>query len=336
VSSSDPGQRARLNAAKLAALVRPHLGNEPPEPVQAPFGAGLLAGPAAWALLDGSPLVAFGPALVWADRQGATELNLLAEADTGVLARRAACFADPPRAWRVDGTELVPAAADPVPVAAPAEPAPDLAGLLVDAGLEVLVEDGTVRGEVAGLEVARIVHHRSSSGVPLDAPLLEVGVGQADRELTSMLHGALTPTDQLARVVDIVRQHRRPGAERHPLNQLVPDRWLRSRLIAHPERLGLATLRPIETAVPRPNLREPGAAAAIGTTAEGETVVVVCSVGVLLDLVPQAADTRQAAAPGARLVLVVPERDAHPVTRTLAARLVDPAEVVALPGDWRE
>jgi hypothetical protein len=147
----------------------------------------------------------------------------------------------------------------------PAEPAPHLAELLVDAGLEVLVEGGVVRGELNGLEVARVVHGASSSGVPLEEPLLEVGVGQADRELTAMLHGTLAPTEQLARVIELVSAHRRPGAPPHPLNQLVPERWLRARLVAHPERIGLEALRPVETALPRPNLRDRGVAAALGT-----------------------------------------------------------------------
>jgi hypothetical protein len=34
-------------------------------------------------------------------------------------------------------------------------------------------------------------------------------------------------------------------------------------------------------------------------------------------------------------LLVVPERDDHPATRALAQRLRNPAEVVALSGDWR-
>jgi hypothetical protein len=51
-------------------------------------------------------------------------------------------------------------------------------------------------------------------------------------------------------------------------------------------------------------------------------------VGIDLDLVPTAADVRLAAGlPGARLVLAVPERDDHPVTRALAAMLTEPAEV---------
>ncbi len=75
--------------------------------------------------------------------------------------------------------------------------------------------------------------------------------------------------------------------------------------------------------------------AAVGVDEAGRAIVVVTSTGIDLDLVPTAADLRSAHAPSARLVLVMPERDAHPVTRALASALVDPAEVVALPGDWR-
>jgi hypothetical protein len=69
--------------------------------------------------------------------------------------------------------------------------------------------------------------------------------------------------------------------------------------------------------------------------ATGPDAVLVCSVGVDLDLVPAAAEARLALASDARLLLVVPERDDHPVTRALAARLKQPAEVVAVSGDWR-
>jgi len=150
-----------------------------------------------------------------------------------------------------------------------------------------------------------------------------------------MLHGSLAPVDQLARVAEIVRAHRRPGAERHPLNQLAPERWLRAQLVAEPAPLGLTRLWPIAPAVPRANLRDTAVAMAQGETASGEVVVVACSVGVDLDLVPAAADARLSAAPGADLMLVVPERDAHPVTRQLAERLVRPAEVVTVRDDWR-
>jgi hypothetical protein len=292
-------------------------------------------GPVGWLLLDPDPVRSFGSAMVWAARRGIETLHVLAERDSGVLARRATCFAPAPLVWSVVGTTLVPAVADPVPGPQPAPSAPELAGLLVDTDLEVVVEDGIVRGEINGLEVARIVHGHTTVGEPIDEPLLEVGVGQADRELTGMLHGSLSPVEQLARVADIVRSHRRPGAQTHPLNQLVPERWLRARLVAAPEHIGLDHLRAAQPTIPRANLRERGIAVALGD-AGGEPVVVACSVGVDLDLVPAAADARLALAPGARLLLVVPARDAHPVTIDLAARLVTPAQVVPIKDDWRQ
>ena len=168
----------------------------------------------------------------------------------------------------------------------------------MDTDLEVVVEDGIVRGEVLGLEVARIVHGTTTSGTPIDEPVLEVGVGQADREMTALVHAGLPPIEQLARVRDIVLEHRRPDAERHPLNQLAPERWLRARLVRDPGRIGLSELHPAPPAVPRPNLRDPAIAVARGRDASGGDVIVACSVGVHLDLVPAAADARAALAPG--------------------------------------
>jgi hypothetical protein len=323
--------RAALLAAKLRALV------DAPgaQPAVFPGGAALVAGPRAWLLLDATPLRALGPALVWADRRGATDVTLVVDTEAALVARRASLFASPPTVLAVEGTTVVPAEPAPPPAHPDAPSAPALAELLVDADLEVVVEDGVVRGEVRGLEVARIVHGTTTSGTPIDEPTLEVGVGEADREMTALVHAGLPPFAQLARVRDIVLAHRRPDAERHPLNQLAPERWLRSTLIRDPGRIGLADLRPAPPAVPRPNLRDPAVAIAAGHDDAGEPVIVACSVGVLLDLVPAAADARAALAPDARLLLAVPERDAHPVTEALAARLLHPAELVAVADDWR-
>ena len=176
-----------------------------------------LAGPGstAWVLADDVPERTLGPALVWADREHVEELHIVVDgpADAAAtVARQAGLFAPPaPQVWIVAGTTLVPAAAAP-PVRQPDAPAPpELVDLLMDAGVEIVAEGGLVRGEVNGLEVARIVHGTTTSGVPIAEPQLEVGVGKADRELTAMVHGGLAPVDQLSRVVDIVREHRRPG-----------------------------------------------------------------------------------------------------------------------------
>ena len=150
-----------------------------------------------------------------------------------------------------------------------------------------------------------------------------------------MMFAEMGEADSLARAVDIVRGYRHAGAERHPLNQLVPERWLRAVVVAHPELVGAAELRAVGSAVPRPNLTADGVATAVGTDQAGDPVVVVCSTGVNLDLVPAAADDRLTHCPDARLVLAVPERDAVPITTDLAVLLSDPAEVVAVTGDWR-
>jgi hypothetical protein len=86
---------------------------------------------------------------------------------------------------------------------------------------------------------------------------------------------------------------------------------------------------------PRANLTDRDIAIGAGATGDGAPAVVACSVGIALDLVPTAADAREAIDPSARLLLALPERDDHPGTRRLAARLRSPAEVAPVPGDWR-
>jgi hypothetical protein len=341
--------RAALQAVKLEALVLSRWGRVDRRRETFPRGAALAGedGRTIWVYVAEDPARGLGAALAWADRRGlgeaaGSELHLMVDEEAGVLARRAGQFTSPDiSVWSIVGASLVPAEPAPAPAPAPAHPPQgpppqDLVDLLLDTGVEVVVEGGVVRGEVNGLEVARIVHGETTAGVPLDRPLLEVGVGAADRELTAMVHGELTPREQLARVAAIVRDHRRPGTPRHPLNELVPERWLRAVLCRDPASIGLAELRAAEGARPRPNLRERGIAVAVGTAAGGGApVVVVCSVGVDLDLVPAAADARLAADPDAELWLVVPERDDHPITRRLAGRLRSPARIVPVPGDWR-
>ncbi|HEX6417411.1 MAG TPA: hypothetical protein VFZ77_02915 [Acidimicrobiales bacterium] len=341
----DVERRTALNGARLAGLVAGRWGAADRQRGALGATATLLDPPAAggtrragWVLPDGPAARALGPALVWADRHGVADLHVLAEpgaSEAGTLARQASLFADGPTVWAVEGTTLAPAAPVPAPrpVAPPAPP--ELVDLLIDAGLEIVAEGGMLRGEVNGLEVARIVQDETTAGVLIDEPQIEVGVGKADRELTAMVHGGMAPVAQIERVAAIVRRHRRPGAPRHPLNQLVPDRWLRAVLCRAPHLVGLASLRPAEGPRPRPDLSERDIAVAAGRAPDGSPAVVACSVGVAADLVPVAADARATIDPAARLLLAVPERDDHPATRRLTARLRAPAEVVPVPGDWR-
>lgn len=280
-----------------------------------------------WGWAYPSEQAGLGGVLAWADRHDVASLFVLADVSPdgrpGLLARQAQWFARPEiEVYELDrsNASAVPADAADLPVSPPVDLAGELAAVLAAAGLEIVVEGGVVRGEVAGLEVARIV----------DGSVLEVGVGAADRELTAMLHGGLTPDDQVARAADIVREHRVLDAARHPLNQLVRERWLRSSVCRTPETIGLRSLRPADTPWPRLNLVDRGVAAALGETAAGAPVVVACSIGIDLELVPRAADIRAALDPSAELWLVVPERDDHPLTGRLAAQLHNPARVVTV------
>ncbi|HEU5149264.1 MAG TPA: hypothetical protein VFU19_02135 [Iamia sp.] len=324
-----PDQLAALNAAKLKALTRGRVGDDA-APGALPGGAGMVDGTTAWVLLGPDADRSLGAALAWARRREADDLHVVVDDPdaAGLLARRAALLAPAPTIWRADGTDLVPAPPAPVPALLPAPEAADLRSLLREAGLDVVEEDGATLGELLGLEVARITEGD-------DGPVLEVGVGRFDRELTEMAHADLAPADRLHRAVDIVAGYRRPGAPPHPLNQLVPERWMRSALVAEPDRIDVAALRPVPSAVGRTNLKDTGVATAVGLDRAGEAVVVTCSTGVDLELVPAAADDRAARAPGARLLIAVPARDALPLTQALAARLAPPAEVVPLDGEWR-
>jgi hypothetical protein len=203
-----------------------------------------------------------------------------------------------------------------------------LADELLAAGAEPVVEHGVLRGEVLGLEVARVV-------VDGEGAYIEVGVGKHDRHAQRLVHGDEPTADALARAVATVAAHRRSDAPRHPLNRLAPERWLRARVVAEPALVGAAHLAPVPSPVDRDDLRQPAPAPAAGSDVEGRPLLIVCSTGVDVDLVPVAVDARLADGRDPRLVLVVPERDDHPLLRALAAALREPAEVMTVPDDWR-
>jgi hypothetical protein len=268
-----------------------------------------------------------------AERFGATELHVITEVaeHASRLARRGACFARPPGIWVVADDEL--RSADPAAPAIDAAPPPEAElyrPVLAQAGLDVVVEGGHLIGELRGLEVARVVVDDDGSA------RVEAGVGRFDREVGAMMFKELAESDALARTVELVGALRRPGAERHPLNTLVPERWLRHAVVRRPELVGAAWLRPVGSAEPRRNLRDVAVASAVGIGQDGEPLVVTCSTGVDLELVPSAADDRLTHEPDARLVLAVPARDAMPITTDLAQHLVRPAEVVGVDEGWQD
>jgi hypothetical protein len=293
------------------------------------FGAGAagVSGDAAWVLLEDRPAHGLGAALAWAEREDVTAVNVLAESGSGVLARRAAYFADAPTVWSVTGRDVAPASAEEFPP--PVDPPPELdtwRARIEEAGATAVLEHGVLTGEVLGLEVCRLTVDPDTGD-----QRLEVGVGAHDREAFLLIHGGVPPAGALIDVVRKVDAVRRTTEPPHALRRLAGERLLRERLLDDPSLVGAVALEAAPPPVPRANVKDPTPCVATGIDRSGRPLVVVCSVGIDLDVVPFAADARAALGdPEARLAIAVPERDAHVVTHRLADRLVVPAQVVPL------
>ncbi len=341
-ASTDDDRRSRLIGIKLRALVGDHLGRPvDAEPEAFPKGAALLHDGAAWVLVDGPAARSLGAALAWSVRRGATALQLVAEHDTGLLARRAQRLAFPVTVWYPQDRMLLPVVPEPLvepPAALPEHL--ELVGVIEAAGATANVEHGVVVGEVRGLEVCRVVDqptvgHFAELGdidiaPPADAAaddgvLLEVGVGANDREAFRLLHGDIPTVEALAAVVDSVLAHRSPDAPQHPLNRLGQERYLRWRLEQDPELVDMAAVSPAQPPQPRPNLKDPIPCVARAVGADGRETTVVCSVGVDVDLVGFVADVQEMA--DTPVVVALRERDAVRITRELLALLATPPSV---------
>lgn len=321
-TSDDGGRRSRLRSLKLVALVGEHVGTKvDASPGTFPPGAAAMVGDDAWVLVEDDPERGLGPALAWALRHGAVRLHLLAARDTGLLARRAAAVTLPVDVWHVEDRMLLPAVAE--PAAPPPEPAPahlELVPVIEAGGATPNVEHGVVTGEVRGLEVCRVVDDPYTGAVRL-----EVGVGAHDREAFAIVHGDVPTVEALAGVVAAVAEHRRPDGPPHPLNRLGAERLLRWRLQEDPSLLGLAAVDPIQPPVRRPSIKDRAACSALGRRDDGSEVVVVCTSGGDLDVIPYAIDARLHQPGVDEVVVVGDERDLLPITADLAALAVQPS-----------
>jgi hypothetical protein len=341
VSLSD-GRRQALLEVKLRALIHGQWPGaaDPAAPVAAfPGGAALLGepsvapGPTAWVLAGEPSVRSLGGALAWARRRGAGAVHLLVDTDedtAGVLARRAGEFAVPITVWRVAGRDL--SRTEPTPLPNPPllpAGAAAWADVLWAHGADPVVEHGLLTGEILGLEVARIV-------VAAGGAHLEVGVGSQDRRAQLLLRPDRDPVAALDDAVAAVREWRSAAAAPHPAGALASERWLRAVLVIRPDLVGAAHLAPVPPPLPRGDLRLPSPAPAAGVDLDDQPLLVVCSTGIDLDLVPTAADARLAdGRDGVRLVLAVPPGDDHPVNRDMAAALRRPAELVTVPAGWK-
>jgi len=337
----DPERRSALRGAKLRALVTEAGSDLAPD--LATDGDHLFDGTRLWTLAsDDAPETVLGTAVLRAGRHGTPDvpvpISLLVDdpVAASTVARRAEVVDVPPAVFHVEGRRLVVAEPTGGPVVPVEVPAPDgFDDLCRGVGVEPLLEHGTWRGEVLGLEVVRVVPAGESdpdAGVG-GRPVVRVGVGRFDREAGAMMQGDRSDSEVLAAAADLVRAQRRPGAGAHPLATLARERWLRRDLCAAPDVGGRVDLTPTDPADERPNLRDPSPAPAVGTGPDGERVLVVCSVGVDPRLLGAACELVLRERPD-RVVVALPARDVLPSVERALARLRVPTTVVGVPCGW--
>lgn len=327
-----PVENPALVEARLRALARNATGDELTH-VESTVGAGLAApddeGVTAYFYVDDDPR-AVGSAVLWAASRKADRVEILAASGATHLARRAGHLSGGSEGpsigvWAVDGAEASPVSSE--PVAAPPELPADhwaLAGLISEAGARPIDDHGLLIAEIAGLEIGRVVDGP-------DGPSIDLGVGQADRELNQLVHRDADPIEGLRRVINAVVVHRRAG-DHHPLARLARERWLRSIVLDDPSSIGAATLDPLVPLRPRASLipNEPSAAA--GRSLDDQPIVVVAMAGIDLDLIPEAADYRDRWDGSAEIVLIMPERDL--VLSTKLMTRVPRARAIAVDPPW--
>lgn len=326
----DPARQAALEQARAVGLLRTCFDVEPSSAhIEAlPFGVTARSGARGWIVSRSDDHAVLGGVLLWVDRHGPTEVDLVVDHHAGIHARRAEVVAPEIRVWRTEADRVVEAEVEPLAEPEPPPPGTErLEALLSEAGLEVVCEAGVVRGELAGLEVARLTDGP-------DGPRVEVGVGRFDREAGALLHPGRDALTALHDVIAQIEPHRREGAVGHPVNRLARERWLRATITADPTVLDLDDAVPIEPVPPRQSIREPGPASLLGRAGEAR-ILVVCSVGVDLGLVPEIADLHRRHEPdGIRVVL--PDRDRLPAPEQLLARMPVPTVVCSVPVPWSE
>lgn len=330
-STGDRERRASLLSVKLRALAKSRwVDVADAKPVAVADGIALQTGGRAWVLVeepDGGR--GFARALLWGLHQRCADLHVLMDDATfaDAAARQAACFRTPVTVWKVEGRELVQAEPSPLPPEPPLDPDVEpLIPVIEVAGADPVVEWGRLTAEVLGLEVAEAFTGE-------DGAWIEVGIGRHDRLAAALAWKDVPQQEALARITGIATDARRSAAS-HPLNQIGRERWLRHHLLHDPGLIDASRLERMSPPVPPTDLRAPLLAPAAGEGAHGQPILAACSVGFDPAFVPMAAELRAARIPTAELVLVLPERDVHPLVREAAGDLRDTATIRTVADDW--
>ena len=320
-------RRPALISAALQALARDHRGVTGVPVVPFPGGAGIHDPSGSFIWLDDQPERLLGAAIALHLRKGTERLDVVIpdvhREMAPVVARRIAQWNIAAEVFVLEGKTLV--SVD--PSAAEAErgcefDVEDFRHVIAEAGAEVVIEHGVLTGEVAGLEVCRVVFE--------DDWRLRVGVGSQDREAFHMLHGDAPALGSLLKVVEFVETYRQPSADPHPLNRLSPERWMRSTfLLTHRSANGSTTQ--MSGVLPRGSMSDAAPAFAVSEDG-GNRVLYAFTTGTDLGAVVDAADHAEWSAHETEvceILIVVNGRNHLPVLDVVAQRSVRPMRIVS-------
>ena len=325
--SIEPERRAELLRGKLLAIVKSagYLVEDPGSENETHDSA-LLTQDNCWLLVnDETPQSALGKGILLLSRHPHLELCLIFEDATsaGIAARQATGLNIKCKVMLLHDESLAQVQPSSFPKPFEATPASkEFLKICQSAGVSTIYENGTWRGEILGLEVVR-----------LEGENIQIGVGRFDREAGELLNYEKSRSDQLVAASNQVRSQRNAEAGSHPLATLARERWLRHSLLEEPSLVELTDLEPIDLVHERENLRDPFPAAAIGKDEDQRKVLVVCSVGIDIALVPLVAETSQVHLPD-RIVLVLPPKDLLPVIHTISKFLKVPSSLIGVEGEW--
>jgi hypothetical protein len=314
----EPSRKAALEATRFRAILRDRFDHDVADSELAypPFGVAARAGDRAWVISSAADPGLLGGVLVWAARQGVERVDIIVEHHAGLHARRARTLAPRWRMWHLDGAEVRRAEVEPLAKAAPRVEGLDaIEELITRVGAAAIHEDGILRAEVNGLEVGRVV-------IGPGGPVLEAGVGRFDREAGVLLNVDRDPEVAIAAVVRHVAPHRQAGAPPHAIGRLARGRWLRQLVLEDPEIAGVAEPELVEPIPPRVSLLDVTPGALVGRDGD-QLVLVVCSVGADLGLVPEIADLIDRHECD-EVRIVVPARDRLASLEALVVRLPVP------------
>jgi hypothetical protein len=320
-------RRPALIAAALQALARDHRNISDSAVIPFPGGAGIHDASGSFVWLDEQPERLLGAAIALHLRKATNRLDIVLpdvhRKLAPTVARRAAQWNIPIDVFSLEGTSLETVQPQPADAEADCEFDSDqFRAVISEAGAEVVIEHGVLTGEVAGLEVCRVVFEEEWR--------LRVGVGSQDREAFHMLHGDAPALESLVRVVEFVQLYRRPSADPHPLNRLSPERWMRSTFLAD-ESHALGVVTQMSGVLPRGSMSDAAPSFAVQER-NGARVLLAFTTGTDLGAVVDAADHAEWSAHRnevSEIIVVVDGRNRLPVLDVIAERSVRPMRIIS-------